>query len=99
MHGSSLRPVLESTSGWFRDSVFAELAPAMNDKSLRGRATRTARFKYVAFSWGKNPEMLFDLHADPGEMRNLAGIAEYKDDLALHRDLAAKWAAGDGLPA
>jgi arylsulfatase A-like enzyme len=99
MHGASFRPVLESTSGRFRDSVFAELAPAMNDKSLRGCAARTARFKYVAFSWGKNPEMLFDLHADPGEMRNLAGTAEYKDDLAVHRDLAAKWAASDGLPA
>ena len=51
---------------------FAELAPNMKDKSMRGRAVRTARFKYVGFSWGKNPEMLFDLHADPGETRNLA---------------------------
>jgi arylsulfatase A-like enzyme len=97
MHGSSLRPVLESTNGQFRDSVFAELAPAMKDKSLRGRAVRTARFKYITFSWGKNPEMLFDLHADPGETRNLAGMAEYKNELILHRDLAAKWAASDRL--
>src|SRR5436190_1305318 len=98
VHGSSLRPVLESATGQFRDSVFAELAPAMKDKSLRGRAVRTARFKYVGFSWGQNPEMLFDLHADPGETRNLAGVGEYKDELALHRDLAAKWAETDRLP-
>jgi len=97
LHGSSLRPVLESTNGQFRDSVFAELAPAMKDKSLRGRAVRTARFKHVAFNWGKNPEMLFDLHADPGETRNLAGMAEYKDDLAVLRGLSAKWAESDKL--
>jgi arylsulfatase A-like enzyme len=99
MHGSSLRPVLESTDGEFRDSAFAELAPAMKDKSLRGRAVRTERFKYIGFCWGKNPEMLFDLHADPGETRNLAAMAEYKDQLALHRDLASKWAVSDRLPA
>jgi len=87
--------VLESTGGQFRDSVFAELAPNMKDKSMRGRAVRTARFKYVGFSWGKNPEMLFDLHADPGETRNLAAAPEYKNELAIHRDLAAKWAESD----
>jgi arylsulfatase A-like enzyme len=99
MHGSSLRPVLESTSGKFRDSLFAEVAPDSKQPSLRGRAVRTVRFKYMGFSWGKNGEMLFDLHGDPGETRNLAGAAEFKDDLILHRDLAAKWAASDGLQA
>jgi arylsulfatase A-like enzyme len=97
LHGSSLRPVLESASAKFRDSVFAELAPAIKDKSLRGRALRTARFKYVNFNWGRNPEMLFDLHADPGEMHNLAGVEAYKQELAIHRESAAQWAQTDRL--
>jgi arylsulfatase A-like enzyme len=89
LQGSSLRPVLESTSGEFRGSVFAEQG--------QSRAVRTERWKYISFQSGKNPEMLFDLHADPGETRNLAGAAEHKEELALHRDLAAKWAESDRL--
>jgi hypothetical protein len=41
--------------------------------------------------------MLFDLHADPGETRNLAGLEQFKDELALHRSLAEKWAETDRL--
>jgi arylsulfatase A-like enzyme len=98
LHGASLRPVLESTSGKFRDSVFAELAPNIRDKAMRGRAVRTARFKYVSFSSGRNPEMLFDLRADPGETKNLAGSSEHKADLAMLREQAQKWAESDHLP-
>src|SRR5262249_54963451 len=78
MHGRSLAGVLDGSNPKFRDSAFAELAPAMEDRSMQGRAVRTARWKYVKFSSGKNPELLFDLNADPGETRNLAGAAEHQ---------------------
>jgi hypothetical protein len=42
--------------------------------------------------------MLFDLRADPGETKNLAGSSEHKADLAMLREQAQKWAESDHLP-
>ena len=62
---------------------------------------RTARYKYVAFSYGHGPEMLFDLEHDPGEMHNLAAKPECSAILNEHRRLLKKWIAdtGDYFPA
>ena len=57
------------------------------DASREGRMIRTHRYKYVLFNGGKNPEQLFDLASDPGETRNLAGVAAMKKVLAEHRGL------------
>ncbi len=90
--GIALPKPVHGTSVWRpRDSVFAEFAPDTQDKTLRGRAVRTERFKYIAFSWGKNPEMLFDLKTDPGETHNLASSSAHRGDLTRHRDLLDTW--------
>jgi arylsulfatase A-like enzyme len=99
LHGSSLMGVLDGTNRKFRDSVFAELAPAMKDRSLQGQAVRTARWKYIRFSTGKNPELFFDLQDDPGETRNLAAAPEHKEALETHRKLLEQWRASDRLGA
>jgi arylsulfatase A-like enzyme len=52
---------------------------------------RTDRFKYCIFASGENREQLTDLKNDPGEMRNLAGIEQYKDVLDMHRRLLRRW--------
>ena len=52
---------------------------------------RTRRYKYVAFSEGHNPEMLFDLDADPGETKNLARNPATREVLNNHRLLLAEW--------
>jgi arylsulfatase A-like enzyme len=91
VHGTSLRPVLEGRGGRLRDSAFAQLAPDMKDKAMQGRTVRTERFKYVSFSWGKNPEMLFDLKQDPGETRNLASSRRHRGELERHRALLGRW--------
>jgi arylsulfatase A-like enzyme len=85
MHGTPL------FSGRPRDSVFAQLAPDTKDASFQGRAVRSRRFKYVSFSAGANPEMLFDLEADPGETRNLAFDASSRAELNQHRRLLKQW--------
>ena len=98
LHGKSLVGLLDGSGTPFRDSAFAELPPE-KDGAPRGWAVRTTHWKYVRFPSGRNPEMFFDLHADPGETRNLAGAAEVEQELGAHRDLAAKWAESDRLPA
>lgn len=91
VHGASLWPLLQHGKRLNRRSIFAELAPDTQDKSLRGHAVRTERFKYVAFSRGKNPEMLFDLKSDPGEMWNLASSSAWRGELTRQRAALQRW--------
>lgn len=51
-----------------------------------GRMIRSSRYKYTRFSQGKNPEQLFDLESDPGEMNNLVGESAYSEQLNQHRN-------------
>jgi hypothetical protein len=52
---------------------------------------RTLSYKYVAFSTGRDPEMLFDLEQDPGEKNNLAYAAARRHVLDEHRELLRQW--------
>jgi len=80
----SMRPLAEGRNirRW-RDFVVSE--------SQLGRMLRTDRFKYCIFASDENREQLTDLKNDPGEMRNLAGIEQYKDVLDMHRRLLRRW--------
>ncbi|MCK4292075.1 MAG: DUF4976 domain-containing protein [Planctomycetes bacterium] len=50
---------------------------------------RTVRWKYIRYIECEPPyEQLFDLKHDPGEKRNLAGLAEHAEVLA---DMRARW--------
>ena len=53
---------------------------------------RTGRYKYLAFSAGADPEMLFDLDRDPLETTNLAKAPDCYDILAEHRARLKEWA-------
>ena len=48
---------------------------------------RTARYKYIVFSHGQRPELLFDLETDPGETENLAYKPAYREMVSEHREL------------
>ena len=74
-----------------RDFVVAELQPDSLRMELKGRMLRTHRYKYVAFSAGADPEMLFDLDTDPLETVNLVGSAGHDPVLAEHRALLEGW--------
>ena len=56
-----------------------------------GRMLTSGRYKYIVYSHGQNPEQLFDLESDPGEMTNLAYRASEVTTLAAHRDMLAGW--------
>ncbi|MCY4666338.1 MAG: sulfatase-like hydrolase/transferase [Acidimicrobiaceae bacterium] len=89
--GGSLRPVIDDPRMGGRDFVVAELQPDSLRMELKGRMLRTRRYKYVAFSAGADPEMLFDLDTDPLETVNLVGSAGHDPVLAEHRALLEGW--------
>ena len=91
VHGASLRQALLKKQPLRRDSLFAQLAPDTKDHAMQGRAVRSARYKYVRFSSGANPELFFDLEADPGETRNLAGDPAHGGALRKHREFLSRW--------
>ena len=89
--GRSLRPLIEEPRRPGRDFVVAELQPDAFRLELKGRMIRSTRYKYMAFSAGADPEMLFDLEADPLETANLAQSAAFQSVLAEHRTLLESW--------
>ncbi|MCX6143103.1 MAG: sulfatase-like hydrolase/transferase [Ignavibacteriales bacterium] len=56
-----------------------------------GRMVRSKRFKYCVYDFGERRESLVDMEKDPGEMVNLAGKNEYKEELERHRQYLAEW--------
>lgn len=96
VQGRSLRPVIDEPALPGRDFVVAEIRPEPMKREFQGRMLRSRRYKYIAFSWGNDPEMLFDLADDPGETINLAGRSDMQDTLQHHRDLLAGWIKAHG---
>lgn len=94
--GRSLKPAVEGKAG--RDHLVVELHPDPSDPDFQGRSLVTARHKYNAYTQGRNPEQLFDLHADPGESRNLARDPAAADILTDHRNLLADHLAASSDP-
>ena len=61
------------------------------------RAVTDGRYKYTLFDVGQAGEMLCDLGSDPGEMKNLADLPEYKDTLRRMRAALASEARRHGV--
>ena len=85
--GISLRPLIEDPALPGRSCLVSELQAFRDDVTKKARMIRTARFKYIVFSHGARPELLFDLEIDPGETKNLAYQPEFKETVAGHRVL------------
>ncbi|HIB98982.1 TPA: DUF4976 domain-containing protein, partial [Candidatus Poribacteria bacterium] len=90
LSGQSLRPLIENPSLPGRSYVVSELQPDPKCEEMKGRMIRTARFKYIIFSHGQRPELLFDLETDPGETENLAYQVAYRDTVLEHQALLRK---------
>ena len=91
LHGLDLTPnvlagaVGDSTPG--RDFVVSEL----NQAQYKGRMVVTQDFKYILFDGGDNPEQLFDLVNDSGELRPVNNDPEYREQLLSHRNMLVEW--------
>jgi arylsulfatase A-like enzyme len=100
--GTSLRRAVEQGGRLERDYVVMHIAPGRRNhpeqSQIEGRMVRSTRYKYVAFDWGKNPEQLFDLREDPGELTNLAPDPAYADVMRSHRQMLSDWKQRTGDP-
>lgn len=89
--GLSLVPGLVGEELAPREAVFCqtEFCTFAGSFGYKGRMARTNAFKYVVYSEGANREQLFDIQADPGEMRNLATDPDpaLQEVLLRHRQL------------
>jgi arylsulfatase A-like enzyme len=70
LRGKSLRGVLEGTSTAHHEYVFTETL--LDGIGVRAWSVVNHSHKYVLYNYFRNREQLFDLQADPLEMRNLA---------------------------
>lgn len=85
--GVSLQRAIERGEPMPRKALAAEVATETGDDSMQGRVIRDGRYKYIAWSWGQRPEQLFDLRADPAEMRDLARSPEHARTIASLRGM------------
>jgi len=95
IEGQSLVPLLnDPQKGWDRPaySVWSE-----DGKTLHGTAVRTEKWRYAEYGPdGKNGAMLLDPHADPLELKNLAGDPQYAKVCAELSQLTRQYAANLG---
>jgi len=91
MRGASLRAVIEKPERPGHEFVVSEMAGAAAGRAGRNFMVRTKQYKYMLFPGEPKTELLFDLQADPGEMKNLAADKAVAGELERHRQLLAQW--------
>lgn len=86
----------KSVSGW-RDEVISQMSMSQGAEvdgfkpTLKWWMVRSDRYKYCLFSHGERRESLVDMHADPGETRNLATDPAHHAALLDHRERLARY--------
>lgn len=106
MHGHSIMPLVRREPVEWQKEVFIQIS-----ESQVGRSIRTDRWKYSVSAPDKHPhqdagsdtyveEFLYDLHADPYELKNLIGMDIYDDVVADLRNRLIKRMeqAGEAVP-
>lgn len=78
LEGRSFAPMLRDADAPGKPAVYTAV---MNAERQIGRAVRTDRWRYIEWDEGKAGVQLYDEHADPREVRNLA----MKSELAATR--------------
>ena len=106
MEGHSLLPLLRGEREGWPEEVFIQISEAQV-----GRAVRTRRWKYCVDAAGENggavpgseryvEQHLYDLQADPHELRNLVGLESHQEVAAVLRQrlLRRMEEAGEAVP-
>lgn len=90
--GEDLRPIWAGEKGRVRDSAFLPFSGLM-------RSIRDERWKLIVYP-PIGRRQLFDLQADPDEMRDLSGNPEHAGEVSRLTTLMRSWQArvGDGQP-
>jgi len=94
--GESLVPILRDARAKGRRAFELEYWRYFPENTPTYRGVRTDRYKYVEFERGRSP-WLFDLEADPREMRNLMGTAEGRQLLPELQSMLERLHKGERL--
>lgn len=80
MQGLSLKGLLEGKPEQLRDAIYYHYYEFPNEHMVkRHYGIRTDRYKLIHFYDDIDEWELYDLEADPGEMKNLYGLSEHED--------------------
>lgn len=83
LEGISLRPWLDNPARAGKNAAFGMVGrnddrnESHHSPTYFGRTVRTDRWRYTEWDEGRRGRELYDERADPGEMKNLAGLAEH----------------------
>ncbi len=79
LQGQSLAPMLSDVSQQGRGWTLTQVTRGGNQQQNRtfGYTLRTARWRYTEWNEGKAGRELYDHEKDPGELTNLAEVAEH----------------------
>ena len=95
LQGLSLRPILQDPKATVKSAAFSQVLRG----GYSGYAVRTERFRYTEWDGGRSGVQLFDLEADPGELKNLATDPAQAANVAELKALIAKnWPPGIWTP-
>ncbi|GAG73074.1 unnamed protein product, partial [marine sediment metagenome] len=89
--GLDLTPQVLADSGGETLPERTYVVSEINQQKLKGRMVVTADYKYILFDGGANPEQLFDLANDPGELWPVTYQPEYREQLIAHRNMLLEW--------
>jgi arylsulfatase A-like enzyme len=96
LEGLDLAPAVLMGSGGEtlpeRDYVVSEIV----QQKFKGRMVASRDYKYILFDGGANPEQLFDLVNDPGELKPVTSDPQHQEALAAHRRMLLEWSARTG---
>jgi len=91
LHGLDLVPQVLGDPGGETVPARHFVVSEINQAQYKGRMVVTQDFKYILFNGGANPEQLFDLANDPGELSPVTHQPEYRPTLQAHRHMLLKW--------
>jgi uncharacterized sulfatase len=89
LDGTSQQPALDDPSKSVKEAAFTQVRRGKKP----GYSIRTERWRYILWDDGREGEQLFDMEADPREMRNLAGDPRHASVVAELKALVRKYAA------
>lgn len=89
--GHSLRPLVEDPAAKWDHPAFTQVTRGDKGSEFMGRSVRTQRWRYTEWDEGRAGVELYDVEADPLEMRNLAKDPQHEETV---KELQARLRAG-----